>query len=85
MTTLEIDRYTAAELTGIHDSLKRLAAVAQQDPTPQSSIQIEQAAKPGSPPRITVKVYGADPIDAAKSAVQLYDRLVAKYATTEAG
>lgn len=68
MTTLEIDRYTAAELTGIHDALKRLAAVPQQDPTPQSSVQIEQAAKPGSPPRITVKCFGADPFEAAQSA-----------------
>jgi hypothetical protein len=82
--TLELDRYLGAEVISITDSLKRLAAVAQQDPTPQSSVQIEQAAKPGSPPRITVKCYGADPLEAAKSAVSLYDRLMAKYATGEA-
>jgi hypothetical protein len=38
------------------DALKRLAAVASQDQTPQSSIQIEQAVKPGAPPRVTVKI-----------------------------
>jgi hypothetical protein len=47
-----------------------------------SSVQLEQSAK--GPPRVTVKVYGANPIEAAKNAVQLYDRLVAKYAAAEA-
>lgn len=52
-----IDQYTAAELVGIHDVLKRIAAFAQQTAEPQPSIQIEQAAKPSCPPRITVKTY----------------------------
>ena len=75
---------TAAELAGIHGALVRLAAVAQQPADPQSSVQIEQAAKPGQPPRITVKVYAPMPGAAADQAQQLYDALVARYAQTEA-
>ena len=52
-----LDQHSAAELAGIRDALTRLAALAQQTAEPQSSVQIEQAAKPGLPPRITVKVY----------------------------
>ena len=61
MTAGTLDQHTAAELAGIRDALARLAAVAQQPSEPQSSVQIEQAAKPGLPPRITVKVYAATP------------------------
>lgn len=75
-----LDQHTAAELAGIHDSLKRLAAVAQQDQVPQSSVQIEQAAEPGQPPRITVKVYAPIPAAAADIAQQLYDALIVRYA-----
>ena len=79
-----IDQHTVAELAGIHDALKRLAAVAQQTGEPQSSVQIEQAAKPGLPPRVTVKVYAPIPAAAADIAQQLYDALVARYAQPEA-
>jgi hypothetical protein len=72
------------DLTAVHDALVRLAAVAQQSAEPQSSVQIEQAAKPGLPPRITVKVYAPQPAAAADLAQQLYDQLVARYATVEA-
>ena len=78
------DEYIVAELASIADSLKRLGAVAQQDQQPQSSVQIEQAAKPGQPPRITVKVYAPMPAAAADMAQQLYDALVARYAASEA-
>lgn len=77
---LEFNTYTAAELVSIADSLKTLAAVARQEQTSQSSVQIEQAAKPGCPPRITVKVYSPMPGAAADQATQLYDSLVARYA-----
>jgi len=46
-----IEQYTVTEFVGIHDTLKHLAAVAQQNPAPCSSVEIEQLAKPGSPPR----------------------------------
>ena len=75
-----IDQHTAAELAGIHDALKRLVAGAQQPTEPQSSVQIEQAAKPGLSPRITVKVYAPQPGAAAELAQQVYDALVAHYA-----
>jgi hypothetical protein len=68
------------ELADLHAALARLAAVAQQSAEPQSSVQIEQAAKPGCPPRITVKVYAASPVLAAEEAQHLYDALVARYA-----
>ena len=75
-----LDQHTAAELAGIRDALTRLAALAQQTGEPQSSVQIEQAAKPGLPPRITVKVYAATPAAAADLAQQTYDALIARYA-----
>lgn len=84
MTTNGVDQHTAAELVGIRDALTRLAAAAQQPSEPQSSVQIEQAAKPGLPPRITVKVYAPIPAAAADIAQQLYDALVARYAQPEA-
>jgi hypothetical protein len=71
MTNGPIDQYADAELVSISDSLKRLAAAASQEQTPQSSVQIEQAAKPGAPPRITVKCYSPMPGAAADQAQQL--------------
>jgi hypothetical protein len=68
------------ELAGIHDALKRQVALAQQNPTSPSSVEIEQLAKPGTPPKITVKVFATDVDEAAARAQQLYDRLVATYA-----
>lgn len=47
------------------------------NPAPQSSVQIEQAAK--GPPRMTVKVYAASADEAAEIATVIYDRLVARY------
>lgn len=73
-------QHTAAELAGIHDALQRLAALAQQPSEPQSSVQVEQAAKPGLPPRITVKVYAANAAAAADLAQQTYDALIARHA-----
>ncbi len=78
------DQHTVAELASIQAALAQLAAVAQQPAEPQSSVQIEQAAKPGSPPRITVKVYSVDPVTASTTAQALYDNLVARYATSDA-
>lgn len=79
-----LDQCPADELASIHAALAHLAAVAQQTAEPQSSVQIEQPAKPGLPPRITVKVYAPQPAAAADLAQQLYDQLVARYATAEA-
>jgi hypothetical protein len=79
-----LDQHPAPDLAGIHAALARLAAVAQQPAKSQSSVQIEQAAKPGLPPRITVKGYALQPTAAADLAQQLYDHLVARYATAEA-
>ena len=75
-----IDQFTAADFFGIHDTLKHLAAVAQQNPAPCSSVEIEQLAKPGSPPKITVKTYAATTAEAAEIAKRTYDELVAQYA-----
>lgn len=47
------------------------------NPAPQSSIEITQSAKGDA--RVTVKVYAADPDEAAAKAQQLYDALLAKY------
>ncbi len=82
VTNGAFDQYTADELVGIHDALKRIAATAQQEQAPQSSVQIEQAAKPGAPPRITVKCYAPIPAAAANMAQQLYDQLIARYQET---
>ena len=41
---------------------------------------MEQAAKPGLPPRITVKVYAANAAAAADLAQQTYDALIARHA-----
>jgi hypothetical protein len=59
-------------------------AIAQQNPAPQSSVEIESLAKPGSPPKITVKVYATDVDEAASRATALYDSLVARYAVDQA-
>jgi len=72
--------YAIEELAGLTDAVKRLGALAQQEQAPHSSVQIEQAAKPGLPPRVTVKVYAATPAAAADLAQQTYDALVAAYA-----
>jgi hypothetical protein len=79
MSALELDSYAMAELAGIHDALKHLAALAQQNPASQSSVEIEQLAKPGTPPKCTVKVFHQDPGIAADRACELYDQLVARY------
>ena len=47
------------------------------NPAPQSSVQIEQAAK--GPPRITVKTYAASTSEAATTAQAIYDALVLRY------
>jgi hypothetical protein len=52
------------------------------NPAPQSSIEITQSAKGDA--RITVKVYAADPLEAARTAQQLYDTLTARFATVPA-
>lgn len=49
-----------------------------ESPTPQSSVQIEGRAK--GPPAITVKIYHADPAEAARLAREQYDGLVRLYA-----
>ena len=77
MTSME---YATAELVGIHDALKRLAALAQQNPVAQSSVEIESFAKPGTPPKITVKTFAATTDEAAAIAQRTYDELVARYA-----
>ena len=63
----------AADLPVLRAEVQRRGAVAQQDQAPQSSVQIEQAAKPSQPPRVTVKVYAPMPAAAAAMAQQLYD------------
>jgi hypothetical protein len=78
------DEYIVANLARIADSLKRMGAVAQQPNEPQSSVQIEQAAKPGQPPRITVKAYAADINDAATLAGGICGALIERYAQPEA-
>jgi len=74
--------YVPAE---IRDGLKRLAALAQQNPVAQSSVEIEQLAKAGTPPKITVKTYAATTDEAAAIAQRTYDELVARYAQMAAG
>jgi len=51
-----------------------------QNPAPQSSVEIESFAKPGAPPKITVKTYAATTAEAAAIAQQIYDELTARYA-----
>lgn len=75
-----IDPYTATELVGNNNALQRLAALAQQTSAAQSSVQLEQAATPGCPPRITVKTYATTTAEAADIAQRTYDELVARYA-----
>lgn len=48
------------------------------NPTPQSSIELSQTAKGTT--TVTVKVYAADPDEAAAKAQELYDLLCARYA-----
>jgi hypothetical protein len=47
-------------------------ALALTNPAPQSSVQIEQAAK--GPPRVTVKAYDTDPFRALELAAKVYDQ-----------
>jgi hypothetical protein len=55
-----------------------IAAVALQNPIPQSSVELSQTAKGGT--QACVKIYGPDPERAMLEAIRLYDLLVAKYA-----
>lgn len=48
------------------------------NPAPMSSVELVQGAKGDT--RVTVKVYAADPDEAARQAQALYDRLTADYA-----
>ena len=75
-TAREQPRHRGSALaTAAHDF-----AIVQPNPAPQTSVEIEQLAKPGSPPKITVKCYAADVDDAARRAAALYDALVSRYA-----
>lgn len=72
-----IDEYTSREIVGINNSLKHIAAVALQNPIPQSSVELSQTAKGGT--QVCVKVYGPDPERAMLEAIRLYDLLRARY------
>lgn len=63
-------------------SLPIASATVLADPAPQSSVQIEGRAK--GPPAVTVKVYAADVVEAARLAREQYDALVTLYATPAA-
>jgi hypothetical protein len=55
------------------------SATVQQDPAPQSSVEIETMAK--GAPKVTVKVYDANPWQARQTAMQMYDDTVNAYTT----
>ena len=48
---------------------------------PQSSVELVQGAKGDT--RVTVKVYAADPAEAAALAPRLYDELTARYSRAD--
>ena len=68
------------ELTGVRDMLRRLAAVAQQPPEPQSSVGIARNSRGAC---WTVKVYHPDPVKASTLAQGLYDQLAHRYGDQE--
>jgi hypothetical protein len=79
MTTGDVT-YLVQELAGIHGTLKRLAAVAQQPAEPQSSIEIARNSRGAC---WTVKVYHPDPVEASTLAQGLYDQLAHRYGDQE--
>jgi len=52
---------------------------------PRSPVEIESFAKPGAPPKITVKTFAATTDEAAAIAQRTYDELVGRYAQLAAG
>lgn len=67
-------------LERIETAIVALGAAARQESTPQSSVEIEQTAKG---PRVTAKVYDADPQSAADEAVHIYLDTVARLSPAE--
>ena len=65
------------ELARLTDAVKRLGALAQQPAQAQSSVEIARNSKGAT--QVAVKVYGADPVDAATTAQGIYDLLVSRY------
>ena len=57
-------------------TVDQLAALARQDPGPQSSVTIENTSKGVN---ISVKVYALTPFQAALIAQQIYDQLATEY------
>ncbi len=83
MNTVEADVPSLySELAGIRDALARLAALAQQTPEPQSSVEISRNAKGQA--QFVVKVYAPMPAAACDLAEQLYDHLAERYNGHEA-
>jgi hypothetical protein len=80
MTSTGDITYLVAELAGIHDTLKRLAAVAQQPTEPQSSVEIAHTTRGAT---WTVKVHHRDPIEATTLAQGLYDQLAHRYGASQ--
>jgi hypothetical protein len=68
-------------LAEIRDALVRLGGLAQQNPAPQSSVELETTAK--GTVKITVKTYGATTEEAAATAQRVYDEIFAKYAAVQ--
>ena len=73
--------YLVQERAGIHDTLKRLAAVAQQPIAPQSSVELARNSKGTT---WTVKVHHVDPVEASTLAQGLYDQLAVRYGDRDA-
>jgi hypothetical protein len=76
MTTVDVT-HLVEELVRLTDAVQRLGALAQQPVQAQSSVEIARNSKGVT--QVAVKVYGADPVDAATTAQGIYDLLVSRY------
>jgi hypothetical protein len=65
------------ELARLTDAVKRLGTLAQHPVQAQSSVEIARNSKRVT--QVSVKVYGADPAEAATAAQGIYDLLVSRY------
>ena len=77
MTTVDVTSLVVEELARLTDAVKHLGAIAQQPVQPQSSVEIARNSKGVT--QVAVKVYGADPAEAATAAQGIYDLLVSRY------